>query len=251
MNQPRGRAIVARHVSFVLAAAVVVCVQATVCLSDGAETICEHPVVKHAFLQSMMCENPSALNCAEQGISTAKALKSMTDQELEQRTAKFPDFFPNPVNEATKSFNDQYRKFAAGVLMAQRDYIRAVEIFRLNQSWWGDGYQCQANLTIERSQLHKIYQMHAATVPATYHGRLQLGTAVRERNDTRAFQSYILLLDQIANVMDLCSHASIRFRVYIEQQPPRVVIDTDSLYDYDCLVQQEQRLLRAGRARCP
>jgi hypothetical protein len=79
MNQPRRRAIVARHVSFVLAAAVVVCVQATVCLSDGAESICEHPVVKHAFLQSMMCENPSALNCAEQGIPTAKALKSMTD----------------------------------------------------------------------------------------------------------------------------------------------------------------------------
>jgi hypothetical protein len=69
MNQPRRRAIVARHVSFVLAAAVVVCVQATVCLSDGAESICEHPVVKHAFLQSMMCENPSALNCAEQGKS--------------------------------------------------------------------------------------------------------------------------------------------------------------------------------------
>jgi hypothetical protein len=47
-----------------------------------------------------------------------------------------------------QSFNDQYRKFAAGVLMAQRDYIRDVEIFNLNQSWWGDGYQCQANLTI-------------------------------------------------------------------------------------------------------
>jgi hypothetical protein len=94
MNQPRGRGIVARHVSFVLAAAVVVCVRAPVCLSDGAESICEHPVVKHAFLQSMMCENPSALNCAEQAIPTAKALKSMTDQEIEQSDSKVSRFFP-------------------------------------------------------------------------------------------------------------------------------------------------------------
>jgi hypothetical protein len=182
------------------------------------------------------------VRCAEQGIPTAKALKSMTDQALAGRTAKFPDFFPNPVNEATKSFNDQYREFAAGVLRAQRDYIRDVEIFSLNQSWWVDGYQCQANLTIDRSNLHKIYQMHAATVTATYQGRLKLGTAVRERNDPRAFQSYLLLLDELANAMDLCSRDNIRFRVYIEQQPSRLLIDTDSLYDYDCLVQQEQRL---------